>query len=114
MRSPWACTALAVALLLWAPNLAWQVANGVPQLEMAAAIARGGSDERIKVVIELLLIAGPFLFPVAVVGGWRLLRNPAASLRRATGFMVADLARPPPPQLTREDRPCEKRSPRLP
>jgi hypothetical protein len=60
---------------------------------MAAAIARGGSDERAKVVVELLLIAGPLLFPVALVGGWWVLRNAAAKAWRALGWAaVAILA----------------------
>lgn len=86
VRSPWAWSALAIAILLWAPNLAWQAANGFPQLEMAAAIARGGSDERLKAIVELLLIAGPLLFPVALAGCWWLLRNPAAEAWRTLGW----------------------------
>ena len=39
MRSPWAWAAIGIALLLWAPNLAWQAANGWPQLTMASRIS---------------------------------------------------------------------------
>ena len=39
IRSPWAWSALGIALLIWAPNLAWQAVNGWPQLTMAQAIA---------------------------------------------------------------------------
>ncbi len=40
LRSPWAWAGLAIAILLWAPNLAWQVANGLP------AARDGGPDRR--------------------------------------------------------------------
>src|SRR5271157_277552 len=40
VRSPWAWAAIAIALLLWAPNLAWQATNGWPQLTMAQAISQ--------------------------------------------------------------------------
>ena len=39
IRSPWAWAAVGIAFLLWLPNLAWQAANGWPQLTMARAIA---------------------------------------------------------------------------
>jgi hypothetical protein len=86
VRSPWAWGAVAVALLSWAPNLAWQAANGFPQLEMAASIAVDAGEERAKLGIELLLLAGPLLFPVALAGGWWLLRDPAARPWRAPGW----------------------------
>ncbi len=86
VRSPWAWGAVGIAILLWLPNLAWQAANGFPQLEMAAAISGGGADERAKVILELLLIAGPLLFPVMLAGGWWLLRSPAGRTWRALGW----------------------------
>ena len=39
VRSPWAWAAIGIALLLWAPNLAWQAANGWPQITMASQIS---------------------------------------------------------------------------
>lgn len=75
LRSRWPWTGAAIALLLWAPNLAWQLANGLPQLEMARGIAEGG-DGRAMVLVELVLLVGPLLFPVTLVGLWRLLRAP--------------------------------------
>ncbi len=76
LRSPWPWAGAAIALLLWAPNLAWQVANGLPQLEMARRIGGDGGDERAMVIVELLLLVGPLLFPVTLIGLWRLLRAP--------------------------------------
>ncbi|HEX5825959.1 MAG TPA: glycosyltransferase family 39 protein [Candidatus Limnocylindrales bacterium] len=85
LRSPWPWAGAVIALALWAPNLAWQVANGLPQLEMARQIGGDGADERPMVVIELLLLAGPLLFPVTLVGLWRLLRDPSMAPFRALG-----------------------------
>ncbi|HEY5628255.1 MAG TPA: glycosyltransferase family 39 protein, partial [Candidatus Limnocylindrales bacterium] len=86
VRSPWAWTGLAIALVIWAPNLWWQAANGFPQLEMAAQI--GGADNRSKFLLELTLLAGPVLFVVAIAGGWWLLHDRAARPWRAIGVAV--------------------------
>jgi hypothetical protein len=87
LRSPWAWIGLGIALVLWAPDLAWQAANGFPQSEMAARIG-GGSDNRIKLVPELLLLAGPLLFPIVLAGAWWLLHDPEARPWRAVGYAV--------------------------
>ena len=84
LRSRWAWAGLAIAVLLWAPNLAWQAANGFPQLEMARRIS--GGDTRSKLVPELLLLAGPILFPIALAGAWWLLRGAASRPWRAVGY----------------------------
>jgi hypothetical protein len=86
VRSPWAWAGLALAVLLWAPNLWWQAANGFPQLEMAARIS--DSDARAKLIVELLLLAGPLLFPVSLAGAWWLLRAPGARPWRALGYAL--------------------------
>jgi 4-amino-4-deoxy-L-arabinose transferase-like glycosyltransferase len=86
VRSPWAWGGLALAVLLWAPNLWWQAANGFPQLEMAARIS--DSDARTKLLVELVLLAGPLLFPVSLAGAWWLLRAPAARPWRALGYAL--------------------------
>ncbi len=87
LRSPWAWAGLAVALALWAPNLVWQAANEFPQLQMARQIG-GTADNRVKVIPELLLLAGPLLFPVTIAGWWWLLRDPSSRRWRAMGFAV--------------------------
>ena len=87
VRSPWAWGGLAVAVLLWAPNLAWQVANGFPQLQMAGNIS-SSTDNRVKLIPELLLLAGPLLFPVTLAGAWWLVRGPASRPWRAVGYAV--------------------------
>ncbi len=91
LRSPWAWAAVGLALVIWAPNLAWQASRGFPQLEMARQIGGGGLGDRIKVIPELLLLAGPFLFPFSLAGAWWLLRNEAARPWRAVGWAAVVL-----------------------
>jgi len=82
VRSPWAWAAIAIALLLWAPNLAWQAANGWPQITMAQAIAGYADDNRAQVVPLLWLFTGPLLFPVSAAGlAWVPLAKAAAPWR---------------------------------
>jgi 4-amino-4-deoxy-L-arabinose transferase-like glycosyltransferase len=82
LRSPWAWTAVGLAVLLWAPNLAWQVANDWPQLAMARAIATYADENRAQFLPSLWLFPGPFLFPVSLVGlGWVLFANDARPWR---------------------------------
>ena len=74
---PYVAAAL-VAAVLAAPNLVWQAANGWPQLEMGRQIAAGSSGtstERWLVVPMQLLIVGPLLGVVLVVGLVALLRS---------------------------------------
>jgi Dolichyl-phosphate-mannose-protein mannosyltransferase len=89
---PWA--AAAIMLLLAAPNLAWQAANGFPMLRVAANIAGGGSTSstpRPLLVPITLLDIGPVASIVFVVGLVMLLRTRA---RRgvdgwaAAGFLI--------------------------
>jgi Dolichyl-phosphate-mannose-protein mannosyltransferase len=82
VRSPWAWAAIGIALLLWAPNLAWQAANGWPQLAMARAIAGYAADNRAQIVPSLWLFPGPLLFPVSAAGlAWVLVAKAAAPWR---------------------------------
>ena len=82
VRSPWAWSAIGIALLLWLPNLAWQAANGWPQLTMAAQISGYAGDNRAQVVPLLWLFTGPLLFPVSAAGlAWVLVAKAAAPWR---------------------------------
>jgi len=71
-RYPW--IAAAIALLIWAPNLAWQVVNGFPSLTYVANHRGSGSGVGIY-LIELALIAG-LLLPLWVAGMISLFRSP--------------------------------------
>jgi hypothetical protein len=86
LRSPWPWAAAGIALLIWAPNLAWQATHGLPQLTMAHVIAGSGGANRAQLVAVLWLFAGPFLFPVAVAGWAWMLWAKAAAPWRAIGI----------------------------
>ncbi|MHB8399664.1 MAG: glycosyltransferase family 39 protein [Candidatus Limnocylindrales bacterium] len=93
VRSPWAWAAIGIALLLWAPNLAWQAANGWPQLTMAAHIAGDAASNRSQLVPLLWLFAGPLLFPVSAAGwAWMLVAKAAAPWRAIGIAAVVALA----------------------
>jgi 4-amino-4-deoxy-L-arabinose transferase-like glycosyltransferase len=86
VRSPWAWAAIGIALLLWVPNLAWQAANGWPQLTMAQAISSYAGDNRAQFVPLLWLFSGPLLFPISAGGLAWILRAKAAAAWRAIGI----------------------------
>jgi hypothetical protein len=78
LRRPGPWLAAAVAFALAVPNLWWQDRHGWPQLELARAIAAGSSGtstSRWLVIPLQLLLAGPVLTPVLVVGVVALLRR---------------------------------------
>jgi Dolichyl-phosphate-mannose-protein mannosyltransferase len=82
VRSRWAWGAIGIAVLLWLPNLAWQAANGWPQLTMASQIAGYADDNRGQVLPLLWLFTGPLLFPMSAAGfGWLLLAKDASPWR---------------------------------
>ena len=87
VRSRWAWAGLGIAILIWAPNLAWQASNGFPQLQMAGQIG-ASSDNRVKLIPELLLLAGPLMFPISLAGAWWLLRAPGSRTWHAVGYAV--------------------------
>jgi 4-amino-4-deoxy-L-arabinose transferase-like glycosyltransferase len=91
LRQPGPWLAAAIAFLLWLPNLIWQAEHGFPQLAMAQAIAADqgpGIEGRLKSIVELVALAGPFTFPVAIVGVIWLLRSPDARPWRPLGLAV--------------------------
>ena len=82
LRSPWAWSAIGIAVLLWLPNLAWQAANGWPQVAMAQAIAIYAADNRAALLPTLWLFPGPLLFPVSAAGlVWMLVAKEATPWR---------------------------------
>jgi 4-amino-4-deoxy-L-arabinose transferase-like glycosyltransferase len=90
LAAPWPWLGTAVALVVWAPNLVWQAANGFPVFTLSAAIAAGssGSSEPWYLFLPFqLVLVSPFLVPVWVLGWWRLARDPA--LRTWRAFAVA-------------------------
>jgi hypothetical protein len=78
LRSPWAWGGAALALLLWAPNLAWQQANGWPQLELGADVrAEYGTLGGAAMLVGFqVLLLGPVAFVLVVRGLREALRRP--------------------------------------
>jgi 4-amino-4-deoxy-L-arabinose transferase-like glycosyltransferase len=76
IRSGWLAVAVVVALLCFAPYLAWQALNGWPELDMGRSIAAGDAQGgRIGFLPFQLLLVSPVLVPVWVAGLVRLLRD---------------------------------------
>ncbi len=70
--------ALALALVIGAPNLLYQLTHGWPQLTMGAAISRNNASEvRVLMWPFLLLLLGPPLVAVWMAGWVALVRRPA-------------------------------------
>ncbi|SDS32868.1 ArnT family glycosyltransferase [Microlunatus soli] len=89
-RDRWLWVGVAVAVVLWAPHLAWQIANGWPQLAMArqiATVGNGGSAPAWSFPLFQLLEVSPLLVPIWVAGLVALIRDPR--LRSVRAFAVA-------------------------
>jgi len=67
-RWPW--SGAAVALVLWAPNLAWQLANGAPGLAMASSLRaeHSGAGDYLGFLPGQVLLVGILAFPIVVLG----------------------------------------------
>jgi hypothetical protein len=90
LRSRWLVAGVCIAAALWAPWLAWQAANGWPQLEVSSAIAAGGSassQPRWAFIPFQFLLVSPLLAPVWIAGLLALWRR--AELRRFRSFALA-------------------------
>jgi Dolichyl-phosphate-mannose-protein mannosyltransferase len=95
LRTPWPWLGGLLALLIAAPNLAWQAANGFPQLALSAAIAAGSSGSsqpwNVFAPFQLVLIS-PLLVPVWALGLWRLARDERLRTWRALAVAYLLLA----------------------
>jgi 4-amino-4-deoxy-L-arabinose transferase-like glycosyltransferase len=95
VRAPGLWAAMAIAAVIWAPNVVWQAANGWPQLTMAQAISSGQQaiGDRVKEIVDLILLSGPLLFPWGIVGLAWLLGSDDSRPWRALGLaLVIDVA----------------------
>jgi hypothetical protein len=95
LRSPWPWLGGVLALVVWAPHLVWQAANGWPQLDLAEAIAGGSSGTSEPWYLFLpfqLVLVSPVLVPVWVAGWWRLFRDPELRSWRAFAVTYVVLA----------------------
>jgi len=86
-RSPWLWAGAAIAAVGWLPYVLWQARHGWPQLELARDIRHDeGAESRATLIPLQLLLLGPVLAPIVVVGLSGLLRDPALRPWRSLGF----------------------------
>ncbi len=93
LRTPYPWLGGVVAILLWLPNLAWQVMHGWPVLALGADIAEefGGVAGRLGLLAQALVMFSPVIAIVWIYGLVQLFREPDwARLRPiAVAFLVA-------------------------
>ena len=80
---PWLGVGIAAAIAI--PNLVWQIANDLPALEMAGALA-GRSDGPVAFVLEQIGLLSIVLALPAAIGLWRLFRYPDLRPWRPVGI----------------------------
>lgn len=85
LRSPWMLAGAGLALVLAAPTLVWQAANGWPQLEMTGAIS--GRDGPVDYVLVQIAIVSFALIVPAAMGWWWLVTDDEG--RRWRAFAIA-------------------------
>ncbi|WP_255566131.1 glycosyltransferase family 39 protein [Mumia sp. zg.B21] len=71
LRSGWFWSGGALAAVVALPNLAYQVVNGFPQLDMGAALADNNADEVRVMMWPFLFIMLPAVWVVGAVALWR-------------------------------------------
>jgi hypothetical protein len=79
-----------IAVIMAAPNLAWQLSNGLPQLEMSGALA-GRSNGPVAFVLEQIGLLSIVLAVPAAIGLSRLLRSADLASWRPIGITFAVL-----------------------
>ena len=91
LLSWWTLAGTAVALVIWLPQLFWQLDHSWPQLDFARALAeQEGGENRATLVPFQLLILGPPLVPIVIAGIWSLWRRQSWRPVRfvAVGYLV--------------------------
>jgi 4-amino-4-deoxy-L-arabinose transferase-like glycosyltransferase len=71
LASPWPWLGFGIAILLLVPNLLWQVGHNWDSLAYTIQ-HRGATDGPVAYVLQQLLLAGPQLLPIIVMGVWWL------------------------------------------
>lgn len=77
LANRWVVAGAAIALVLWAPHLWWQIDHGWPILELSGAIADDAAENRVVTVPFLALFLGPPIAVAVGIGWWRQLRGRA-------------------------------------
>ena len=74
LASPWPWLGFGIAILLLVPNLTWQVGHNWDSVAYTIE-HRGATDGPVAYLLQQLLLAGPQLLPIIVMGVWWLWRN---------------------------------------
>ncbi|WP_438489084.1 ArnT family glycosyltransferase [Streptomyces sp. S186] len=86
---------IGLALVIGAPNLVYQATHDFPQLQMAEGLAgTDGEANRAMFATNLVLLFGPALFVLCLIGLWKLFRVPEWKPVRAlgVGYLAATAA----------------------
>jgi hypothetical protein len=92
LRTPGPWMALGIAVLLAAPNLAWQIAHGWPSLQFISSqnAAAADSTSRVEYVVEQLLFLGVAVV-LGVAGVVRLWRDPCLRALALVPILITTL-----------------------
>jgi 4-amino-4-deoxy-L-arabinose transferase-like glycosyltransferase len=74
LATPWPWLGFGIAILLLLPNLSWQIGHSWDSIAYTIE-HRGATDGPIAYVVQQLLLAGPQLLPIVVMGVWWLWRD---------------------------------------
>ncbi|MCP3960949.1 MAG: glycosyltransferase family 39 protein [bacterium] len=82
-KSPWLYLGGAVALVVFSPNLIWQMSNGWPTAEFLADLNQGTMSgiSALQFVAGQLLYLNPFAAPVWIAGLWYFFSQPGKRYR---------------------------------
>src|SRR5438270_7357808 len=70
LREPWLWAGAGIALLIWAPNLAWQASHSWPVTDMSRSLhAKGGDDGNMYVFLPMQrVVLNPAVTPLWIAG----------------------------------------------
>jgi hypothetical protein len=91
LRSPWPWIAGAIAAVMLAPHVAWQMSHGWPTAEFV----RNAQEFKIaeqsigSFLLEVVLLVGPFTLPLWLAGWWWLIRGHLGVEGRVLGWCAA-------------------------
>ena len=74
LATPWPWLGLGIATLVFLPNIYWQIGHGWDSVAYAVE-HRGNTDGPVFYIVQQLLLVGPQLLPVVVIGVWWLWRH---------------------------------------
>jgi hypothetical protein len=89
LRQPWIWLGGLIALLIFLPNILWNIQHDFPFLQLQQNIRASGRNVALNAVgflAQQVLMMHPFTLPLWLAGLWWLLRSPAARGFRVLGW----------------------------